>query len=47
MLKQLLLIPSLFFLTNSIYSQSILQDAANDPLEIHGNFNLNSQYYLS
>ena len=45
--KQLLLIPSLFFLTNSIYTQSILQNAANDPLEIHGNFNLNSQYYLS
>ena len=45
--KQLLLIPSILFLTNALHSQNVFQEAAKDPLEIHGNFNLNSQYYLT
>ena len=45
--KRLLLLPCLFFLTNLIHAQNVLQESAKDPLEVHGNFNVISQYYLT
>ncbi len=40
-------VSTLLTYSSNLFGQNVLQEAAKDPLEVHGNFNLTGQYYLT
>ncbi len=44
--KTLVLLSTGFCLTTTLHAQNLLEETAKAPLEIHGNFNATSQYYI-